>query len=97
MIRVRFMLKRRIWTDIVKIVPNLEARLAAMDLGPDECWRLILDKSRWLDRIPYESVSHADYHPWGNSLLFPTDDMVVPRMEESIAVKSAVSAGYRLN
>jgi len=44
-----------------KIVPSLEARLAAMDLGPDECWRLVLDKSRWLDRIPYESISHADY------------------------------------
>ena len=36
-------------------------------------------------------------HPWENSLFFPTDDMVVPRMKESIDVKSAVSAGYRLN
>ena len=27
-------------------------------------------------------------HPWENSLFYPTDDMVVPRMENSIGVKS---------
>ena len=45
----------------LKIVPKLENRLTAIELGPDECWRLVLDKSRWLDRIPYDSISHAEY------------------------------------
>ena len=67
----------------LSVVSEFEARLATFDLGPDECWRQLIQKCRWLDSPESEKYSHDQY--WA----------AVKEMEWRLPASAGKIASYR--